>query len=100
MKSCFIIKTDSLCKIAIADLCPYYNLGTIITRINVPEEFRGKGLGRELLKQILDSADAEKQTLFLEIHASGEMTYADLESWYMRHGFKKWKGLYRRISPR
>lgn len=95
MRSCFIAKTSAT-RIAIADVCDYYGQGYIITRINVPEGERGKGIGNKLLKEILNAADEEGMNLFLEIKPSGEMNYGDLEAWYCRNGFKKWNGMYRR----
>jgi len=97
LKNCYIIKLSPV-NIAIADLTDYFEKGMIITRINVPKEFRGKGFGRDLLNQILTDADKDGVTLYLEILASGEMSYMDLEAWYMRHGFKSWNGILRRKS--
>lgn len=95
MKSCYIIKVDST-SIAIADLCDYFGDGFIITRINVPIEYRGKGFGSQLLNLILTEADKTNTTLFLEILSSGALSYSDLEKWYKRHGFKDWCGILRR----
>ena len=60
-----------------------------INRINVPYQYRGKGLGRRLLKEALSDADREGATLYLEINPYGEMTHQQLEAWYMRYGFTK-----------
>jgi len=32
----------------------------------------------------------------LEINSSGPLSYEALEAWYLRYGFKHWKGIYRR----
>lgn len=87
-------------RIAIADLVDYYGRGKIITRINVPAEFRGKGHGTALLKQIIEDADREKIALYLEIQSSDGLSYDELEAWYKRHGFKNWEGsgIYRRTT--
>jgi GNAT superfamily N-acetyltransferase len=82
---------------AILDTVDYYGRGRIITRINVPVEFTGKGHGRDLLAQVIADADRDGVTLFLEIFSTGAMLYDELEAWYMRHGFKRWKGVYRRV---
>jgi predicted GNAT family N-acyltransferase len=95
MKSCYVIQVSPV-RIAIADLCDYYGEGWIITRINVPMQFRGKGFGSELLKQICSDADKEKQTLFLEIQSSDGLSYRELEEWYLRYGFRNCKGIYKR----
>lgn len=96
MKSCYWLKLSEF-QIAIADLCDYYHRGWIITRINVPEMFRGSGHGRKLLELITKDADAEKVVLFLEPAASGGLTQEQLVAWYNRHGFKYSKGILRRL---
>jgi predicted GNAT family N-acyltransferase len=99
VKSCYFIKLSEY-SIAIADLCDYYSLGRIITRINVPEAARGNGHGRALMQQILNDADQERITLFLEPAATGGLTQDELTAWYQRHGFVYWKGLLRRKPHR
>lgn len=94
MRSCYYEKLSPLA-LAVLDNCDYYGDGRIITRINVPKEFRGRGIGHKLLLQCLADADAEGVTLWLEINAYGDMTYEQLESWYKRHGFKG-HGIYKR----
>ena len=95
MKNCYIIRLSSY-RIAIADLTDYYNEGMMLTRINVPKEFRNIKYGTELLGAILTDADKDKVTLFLEISPSDGLDYDQLERWYLNHGFKHWKGIYRR----
>jgi len=58
-----------------------------ITRINVPDKFRGRGHGSALLQQIVDDADNERVIIQLQIYPSGPMDYQQLESWYHRYGF-------------
>lgn len=89
----FYCKIGSL--LAVLDMSDYYGEGKIITRINVPEKFRGKGYGRQLLKQATDWADENGITLWLEINPYGQMTYDELEAWYKRNGFKG-HGIYKR----
>lgn len=101
LENCYISQL-SLSSIAIADLCDYGGLvggaeGLILTRINVPREYRGKGEGTDLLKRILADADRDKVTLYLEISPSDGLNWEQLEAWYLRHGFKKWHGIYRRL---
>lgn len=74
-------------RLAVVDLTDYYGHGLIITRINVPAEHRRKGIGNELLKQVIADADREKVNLFLEINSYGGMSYDDLQLWYERNGF-------------
>lgn len=97
MKSCYIVRLSGG-RGAIADLCDYYGRGMIITRINVPAEYRGQGFGKELLQQILADADAEGVTLWLEISPSDGLDYDQLHDWYTRNGFK-YRGIYKR-KPR
>lgn len=95
MKSAYYIRLSPL-RIAILDNCDYYNMGRIITRINVPRDYRGKGHARELLRQICADADLEQVNLWLEISPSDGLDYAQLEAWYLRHSFKNLGGIYRR----
>ena len=95
MKSFYSLKLSNT-GLAVIDLTDYYGLGKIITRINVPPEFRSQGHGSSLLKSVVKVADSELTTLFLEIQQSDGLSYSELESWYGRHGFMQWKGLYRR----
>lgn len=95
MQSCYIIKVGPM-RIAIADLCDYYGKGLIITRINVPRDYRGQGHARELLRQITADADKTHTTLFLEIMSSDGLNYDQLEAWYKRAGFRSWHGIYKR----
>jgi GNAT superfamily N-acetyltransferase len=92
MKNCYFDRDTR----SIADLCDYYGKGLIITRINVPVEHRGKGIGRKLLSQIVTDADDTRTTLYLEILASGDMDHDALEEWYGRMGFRDIGGMYRR----
>lgn len=84
--------------LAVIDLCDYYGEGFIITRINVPKEFRNKGVASKLLQRVLDEADKEKINLWLEISASDGLNYDQLEAWYKRHGFKGTTILRRKYS--
>lgn len=59
----------------------------VISRINIPERFRGMGHGSKLLKRIVAQADAEGVILGLTINPYGAMDYEDLEAWYIRYGF-------------
>lgn len=78
---------------AIADLVTGGELfpGWTITRINVPREYRGKGVGTKLLNQIIAAADEAGNDLWLEIVPSGGLDFDELREWYARHGFRKSK---------
>ena len=97
MKSCFFDRDTR----AIADVVEYHigktrRIHWMITRINVPNEHWGKGLGTKLLREILAAADNEAIVLYLEPMASGGLTQQSLEDWYFRHGFRWWQGVMRR----
>lgn len=60
----------------------------IISQIYVPAAHRGFGHGSDLLRQIVDDADAEMITLALEIIPFGNLKYDQLQSWYESFGFE------------
>lgn len=89
MKTTYHVSRDGFAG-AIADvLPPELNGGRfhMITRINVMEQYRGQGLGREVLALVLADADAEGVTLALEPVPYGPLDRDALEAWYGRHGF-------------
>lgn len=100
MKNCFYSPEHN----AIADLVDAREMGLLngmlITRINVPAQHRGQGVGRELLKLILAAADAEGLNLYLEISSSDGLTYDELEAWYVRYGFRDIGGVWKRKPSR
>ena len=59
----------------------------VITRINVMEQYRGQGYGTRILDLILNDADAEGVSLFLEPVPSDGLDMDELTAWYERHGF-------------
>ncbi len=73
---------------AVVDLVPYGPTDLLMTRINVPEHSRGKGIGSRLLKRVLKAADESNQTIWLEILSSGPLGFNALTSWYKRNDFK------------
>lgn len=86
MKTCFILKL-SPSRIGIVDLTKWEDKLYEVNRINVPEQYRGKGYGSELLKILCNAADEEGATLRLYPQASGPLSNEDLTKWYKRHGF-------------
>ncbi len=60
----------------------------LITRIVVPFEFRGQGLGSQLLKTFCQNADKHSIDLFIEAipYADSLMTTEQLTEWYKRAG--------------
>jgi ribosomal protein S18 acetylase RimI-like enzyme len=59
----------------------------LITRINVPPQYRRRGVATSLLQQVLADADKEGVTLWLEVLSSGDMTDEQLGKWYEKFGF-------------
>lgn len=99
MKCVYSIRLDSL-RVAVLDTQPIdVDLasmigpgGFMITRINVPPRYRGRGHGSELLQMVCEDADYEGVSLVLEINPYGDMTYDQLLSWYSRYGFVQLEG--------
>lgn len=98
MQKSFVIKLSPV-KIAIADVSDLGNEGHFLCRVNVPKEYRGKGIGSQLLKQVLKEADRCKIDLLLEIYPSGGLSYEELRQWYQRYGFEvQPSGYYKRSA--
>lgn len=58
-----------------------------LNRVNVPAKWRGQGIGRRLMQEVLDEADQLGVTLVLDINPYGDMDYQALSAWYQRVGF-------------
>lgn len=74
------VYTDNYKYITMKDV--YY-----FSRINVVKEYRGIGIGRYLLKELLREVKRENIALVCEISPYGEMGYTELKNWYIRNGF-------------
>lgn len=98
MRTCYVDTEHR----AIADLVAPNELTSYwtITRINVPHEHRGKGLGTKLLRRILEDADKAFVILALEPSPSDGLNYDQLTAWYSRHGFELTQSGYMLRSPR
>lgn len=88
MRHCYNIKIEGR-YLAIADLVRHGKNILMLTRINVPIPYRGRGIARSLLKEILADADRDGVTIHLCVSASGGLTEPQLIAWYERHGFTK-----------
>lgn len=91
MKSAYTIPLEHT--LAIVDLSDIEQLwpelaGQYIHRINVPQQFRGQGLGTQLLTEVCLAADAENTCLWLDINPYGQLSFEQLEEWYRRYGFE------------
>lgn len=53
----------------------------------MPKTHRGRGIARSLMDEVLADADQEGTTLCLNINAYGDMSWEELEAWYLRLGF-------------
>ncbi len=98
MKNCFYEKLSGM-SLAIADLVAYRE-GMLITRINVPKNFRGSKIGSKLLREITQAADSEGVTLYLEIQPSDGLNRKQLKDWYQRYGFKQQPGIFVRLPQK
>lgn len=82
-------------KLAVVDLwndCIEPGPASMITRVNVPAEYRRQGIATRLMNQVLSDADKDGVTLVLEINPYGEMSWNQLASWYTRLGFVETDG--------
>jgi predicted GNAT family acetyltransferase len=81
MKTTYFVRPPNEIRIAVADLYCDERVGAFfISRINVPEELRGKGLASRLLEQITADSDDERVDLCLTILPSGSLDYNQLSS--------------------
>ena len=87
MQSCFMIDINGY-HAAIADIVVFDGEHSI-SRINVPAPHRGKGYGRQLLREVCAEADKKQVDLWLCINASGGLIHHQLEAWYLRYGFER-----------
>jgi GNAT superfamily N-acetyltransferase len=72
---------------AIVDVSHARGTVYVVNRVNTPRLHRGKGVARELMRQVLEDADREGVTLTLWINASDGLTRNQLKAWYRRLGF-------------
>lgn len=95
MKTMYYIRIAGSVEIAVADVmqAPEKSACFLITRVQVPVKFRGKGYGRLLLKTVLLDADRKNCQLVLVPSPSGragiDPDHDDLARWYERYGFVK-----------
>jgi predicted GNAT family N-acyltransferase len=103
----FILRLSKI-RIGILDIVPVYYtdpnklnmLGLqecLVSRINIPSEFRGQGHGTTLLNSCLQYADDNKLVLLIEVSSSGDMTNTQLTNWYRKFGFLDSEGLLVRL---
>lgn len=86
MKTCYT-KQVAPHRIAILDLIKKSEYSYIISRINVPENYRNLKHGSDLLDQCIKDADTENVTLSLYIYPSGSLNFTELKRWYERRNF-------------
>lgn len=60
------ILENKIKKPAVLDTINIDDKTTMITRVSVPKEHRGKGVGTSLLKEAIEDADRECRTLLIE----------------------------------
>lgn len=90
MKHVYIKYFKEIHKGAQIDLADIDDNTTLVTRVVVPEEKRGEGIGTELLNELTSDADKECKTLLLEPrpYTGSGMTKRSLINYYKRFGFE------------
>lgn len=89
MRPTYLLSHADCVRPCIADLSDLPGCShTYVNRINVPHELRGRGLGSQLLDQIVEDADQERVSLCLHPVASGGLSRDELIAWYRRRGFR------------
>jgi GNAT superfamily N-acetyltransferase len=86
-----IIKEGKIDRLAIADVMEINQNEYLITRLFVPEKQRGKGIGTDILGEIVNDADKECSTLLIEPRPYGEITekkFDRLVKFYEKFDFK------------
>jgi len=65
--------------------------GYVVNRVNVPAAHRGKGVGTELMAQLLVWADLRRWPLRLQVspYTDSPLQFEALVSWYTRLGFHR-----------
>ena len=64
--------------------CMYFN------RLFVKEPYRGHGYGTFLIDTLLFMLAEKGLNIILDINPYGDMSYEDLEKFYMKHGFERY----------
>ena len=81
---------DNSLIIGSAECSVIYTLNQMyFNRLYVRPEHRRKGFGTKLLTRLLEIIKEKDLELQLDINPYGDMDYAQLESFYMKHGFEK-----------
>lgn len=89
MRSTYYLRIleSSTGQIAIADLSRFRK-GYLMTRINVPRAFRGRGIGTELMQMILADADRTCSVIYIHPLAQDPAWQERLVAWYEKFGFR------------
>lgn len=74
--------------------CSLINNIWFFNRLFVKKNYRGNGYGSKVLDKMLEIIKNKNITLELMINPYGEMTYEQLEAFYLRHDFKKYDTCY------
>lgn len=90
MKDLYFLGVDHN-NLAFVELTRYYK-GWMITQIKTPDHKHE----RQLLRDVLDDADAEGVILYLGIDPNDHNIYQLPELWYVKYRFQKYRGKYRR----
>lgn len=79
------------------DLVKYFDRGLLITRLNIPESMRGKGVAKRLLTELCTDADSGKVVLWLEFQPYSGTNKHLLCKLYRSFGFKDRGGIWCRL---
>ena len=60
-------------------------------RLFVQPKFRNQGYATQMLETLLIRFKERHYVLALDINPYGDLNYEELETFYMKHGFKKYK---------
>ena len=85
-----ILASDSV-PVGCANTSRIHNNVFYFNRLFVQPEFRNKGYATEMLKTLLEKFKEKHYVLYLDINPYGDLNYEELETFYMKHGFKKYK---------
>ena len=63
--------------------------GWLLTRVQVPHEYRGQGVARQMMAEVLDWADQHDYVLYVvpSPYSDSPMNRDQLQEWYERCGF-------------
>lgn len=83
---CFRCCIDDV-KLAVAELSILPDNTWYFNRLNVPPEYRNKGIATKLMLMLIDAAAKYKITICCDINPYGDLNYDQLKKFYKKFGF-------------